>query len=445
MKKFSKKKELNIEKKDSSELKKEYSEEVTKRAKKARRERIWKVIQKVVIGVVVSTVICSVSRGIFVSSKNYFKNSDLIPQVTSELCTDMDLMHCSQRNDQIIRLKPNDDGNVCVYIADNVPQRTKQNIQSSLEYFNDIFDNVNDRFNFEVGSKAEYLADKALQKSTIKFDYKSLKNQVTGLNTHYQSWFDFPKKIFSSSKNAGVYCVSSYINLNKDYFEKFDDKMQQYTIRHEMMHSLGFDDVYDSKFDDFTTIMNVNNLYVTNEVSPSDMRRLYTAYCEDYVNADKTLNYEKLAEIREYLDNYENQYYDNVATVLKNAYSCECYEISNEELSNFKASYGLLDVKINADGKYEYDYNMASRDVNARSSGGGDIIKGKDYAILPNINTLGISRYYIVLKDEKGLNLYAVNVNTLNQNQETQNLTLKPGRTSANYSYSTIDGDSMQK
>lgn len=443
MKKFSKKKELNIEKKDSSQLKKEYGEEVIRRTKKARRERIWKIIQRVVIGAVVSTVICSVSRGFFVSSKNYFKNSDLIPQVTSELCTDMDLMHCSRRNDQILRLKPNDDGNVCVYIADSVPQRTKQNIQTSLDYFNDVFDDINDRYNFQVGNMAEYLADKAVQKSTIKFDYKSLKDDVVGLNNHKQSLFDFPKKIFTDSKNAGVYCISSNISLNKDYFEKYDDKMQQYAIKHELMHSLGFDDTYNAKFNDFTTIMNVNNLYITHEVSPSDMRRLYTAYCEDYVNTDKTLNYEKLTEIKEYLNNYEKQYYDNVASVLKNVFSGKCYEISNEELSNFKASYGLLNVKINADGKYEYDYNMASRDINARASGGGDIIKGKDYAILPDVNTLGISKYYIVLKDEKGLNLYSVNVNILSQNQE--NLILKPCIRVVNYSYSTKNGDSIQK
>ena len=59
MKKFNKKKELKSEKVDSSELGKYYDEEVLKKAKKARRQKIWKIVQRVVIGVVASTVICS--------------------------------------------------------------------------------------------------------------------------------------------------------------------------------------------------------------------------------------------------------------------------------------------------------------------------------------------------------------------------------------------------
>lgn len=448
MKKFNKKKELKSEKVDSSELGKYYDEEVLKKAKKARRQKIWKIVQRVVIGVVASTVICSTARNIFISGRSYFKNSDLIPQVTSELCTDMDMMHYEKYNNQIIRLKPNDDGNVCVYIADNVPQRAQQNIKSSLNYFNEIFDNVNDKFNFTVGNKAEYVADRALQNSTIKFEYKTLDEGTYGFNSHSQSLFDFPKKIFPESANNGKYCISSTISLNDRYFDKLDDKMQQFTIRHEMLHSLGFDDVYTNNYTEFATIMNVDNFYITNEISPSDMRRLYTAYCEKYVNSDKTLNYEKLAEVKEYLNNYETQYYQNVAEVLKDSFAGECYNITDEELAGFTAGYGLLDVKVNANGKYEYVYNKNAQDPSKLFAGSGTVVKGDNYAILPKIEICGFTRYYIILKDTNGLNMYYVNLDKTPIKEKISlkaNIVLRPAVPYTSYNYTPKTDDTMQR
>ena len=188
------KKELKSENVDSSELGKYYDEEVLKKAKKARRQKIWKIVQRVVIGVVASTVICSTARNIFISGRSYFKNSDLIPQVTSELCTDMDMMHYEKYNNQIIRLKPNDDGNVCVYIADNVPQRAQQNIKSSLNYFNEIFVNVNDKFN---SSTFFYFFSDDL-KTNLK-NYLVDNNYIDSL--HYYRVFDYSYGDYTFSLN----------------------------------------------------------------------------------------------------------------------------------------------------------------------------------------------------------------------------------------------------
>ncbi len=446
MKKNREKNNSNLEKIDSSEFG-GYNEQVLERAKKHHKQKIWKVIERVLIGVSLTAIEGSIVRNIFISGKSYFSNSDLIPKITSELCTDMDMMRYEKYNNEIIRLKPNDDGKVSVYISAKVPERTRQNIQNSLNYFNNIFDAVNDKFNFTIVDKADYIADKVIQKSTIKFDYKALEQEgLYGYNSHAQTMFDFPKKMFSESANNGKYCVSSEIFLNSLYFENLDDKMQEYTIRHEMLHSLGFDDVYGEDYKEFATIMNINNFYVTNEISPSDMRRLYTAYCDSYINSDKTINYEKLSEVKDYLISYEDKYYDNVANVLKDSFAGELKEISSEEIANFTAGYGLLDVKVNSNGEYEYVYNRNAIDPSKHFEGKGKIVKGTDYVILPKIEISGFTKYFIILKDSNGLNMYDISLDKKPIKQEISlkaNIVLRPAV--PYIKYTNIDNNGFQK
>ncbi len=394
-------KNLNLTQVDSSEF---ANDDGKQNSQKSKINRNKKIIKCILLGTITVALESSIVRTIYANNKSYFKNSDSISLVAKELSADMNIM---QYDDQIFRLKPNDNRKISVFIDSSVPARTSQIIQESLDYFNDIFDKVNDRFNFTLSNKADYIADRLIQKSTIKFDYKTLDNKTYGVNSQYRSlWADLPVKIWADNSNDGKYCISSKISLNKTYFENIDDQMQQYVIRHEILHSLGFADVYNKSNTTIDTIMHTDNMYIINELSPNDMRRIYTAYCDDYMNDDKTINYEKLNEIKNILNKYETKYYDNLAQIFKKAFNRKCNKFSDNELKNFSASYGLLDVTINDDGKYEYIYNKNSINPNTRFTGNGKVLKGNDYAFLPNLNFRGTNDYYIVLKDNIGLNIY---------------------------------------
>lgn len=412
--------------------------------KNKNKQKMVKIAKFVAITTLASAAVCRISRSIYVSTFRYFKNNDLISQVADKLDADMDIMTYEKYNDQLVRLKPNDDGKISVYIAKDIPQRTYQNIENSLDYFNNIFSNINNKYNFTIVDFAKYSADKLLQKSTIKFDYKVLDDNINAFNSHLQTIYELPKKLIAESKNNGKYCVSSTISLNKTYFDKeeYDDSLQRYTIRHELLHSFGFNDVY-TKITDFSTLMNVENMSITNEISPSDMSRLFIAYCDDYVNDNNTINYEKLDEIKDYLSEYQTTYFTHIADTLKKAFNNKVYDFSNEELRHFGASYGLLDVKMQNDMQYEYVYNKHAIDPNNSYYGKGDIIKGSDFAILPKITINNLCRYYIILKDEKGLNLYDFYIKT-DTTKFRKDIVMKPAIPYTTNFSSSLD-DTLQK
>lgn len=440
MKKFWKKKNLELE---NSKLPKDEIK-LTGIVKNKKKHKLAKIAKIVSITTLSSAVLCQLSRSVFVSAHRYFNNNDLISQVADKLDADMGLMTYKKYDNQMIRLKPNDDGKISVYIAKDIPQNTHQNIENSLNYFNDIFSNINKKYNFTIVDFAKYSADKLLQKSTIKFDYKVLEENTYAVNSHIQSLFELPKKLIPESKNNGKYCISSTISLNKTYFDKveFDDALQIHTIGHELLHSFGFADIY-NKLTDFSTLMNVENMSITNEISPSDMSRLFTAYCDDYVNDDNTINYKKLDEIKDYLNNYQTSYFTHIAETLKKSFNNKVYDFSNEELRHFYASYGLLNVKIQNDTQYEYVYNKNAIDPNNSFYGKGTVVKGSDFAILPKITINDISRYYIILKDEKGLNLYDIHIK-LDMTKIRKDIELKPGMPYPTNFSSSLD-DTLQK
>ena len=412
--------------------------------KNKNKQKMVKIAKFVTITTLASAAVCRISRSIYISTFRYFKNNDLISQVADKLDADMDIMTYEKYNGQLVRLKPNDDGKISVYIAKDIPQRTYQNIENSLDYFNDIFSNINNKYNFTIVDFAKYSADKLLQKSTIKFDYKVLDDNTLAFNSHIQTIYELPKKLIAESKNNGKYCVSSTISLNKTYFDKeeYDDSLQRYSIRHELLHSFGFNDVY-TKITDFLTLMNIENMSITNEISPSDMSRLFTAYCDDYVNDNNTINYEKLNEIKDYLSKYQTTYFTHIADTLKKAFNNKVYDFSNEELRHFGARYGLLDVKIQNDMQYEYVYNKHTVDPNNSYYGKGDIIKGSDFAILPKITINNLCRYYIILKDEKGLNLYDFYIKT-DTTKLRKDIVMKPALPCTTNFSSSLD-DTLQK
>lgn len=450
MKFFSKKKALrqqnnetennksNLSRLDSSEL----ASNTAPTPKINHKKRITKVV-KCIFNVAVTAGLASmITRIIYVNNKSYFKNSDSISLVANELGIDMNILQKEEYGDQIFRLKPNDNGKINVFIDSSVPAQTSQIIHEALDYYNDIFDKVNDRFNFVVSNQIDYITDSIIQKSTIKFDYKVIDDTAYGVNTQYRKLLaDLPVKFLADNKNDGKYCIKSHISLNKTYFDQLDSQRQEYTIRHEILHSLGFADVYDKGNTMLDTMMHTNNMYVINELSPNDMRRIYAAYCEDYMNNDKTINYEKLGEIKKELNTYETKYYDHLANILKKSFNGECKSFSNSELKNFSANYGLLDVYVNSDGNYEYTYNKNATDISKRLSGSGTIVKGVDYALLPNLNYRKGNDYYVIFKTSKGLNIYDFYLSWSKESNKIYNGTLRYNSFVTDYSQQNLDAE----
>ena len=143
------------------------------------------------------------------------------------------------------------------------------------------------------------------------------------------------------------------------------------------------------------------------------------------------------------MSKYQTTYFTHIADTLKKSFNNKVYDFSNEELRHFGASYGLLDVKMQNDMQYEYVYNKHAIDPNNSYYGKGDIIKGSDFAILPKITINNLCRYYIILKDEKGLNLYDFYIKT-DTTKLRKDIVMKPAIPYTTNFSSSLD-DTLQK
>lgn len=343
------------------------------------------------------------ARKLAVYSNSYIKNDSIIPEVAHELTVDLSILHNDAFNDQIVKLKPNNNNKVYVCVDNNVSARAKKNIANSLNYFNDIFDNINDRYNFELCDKATEIANRALANSTIHFDYKDTGNLVYGAT--YRN-FNKPvllKAIDKNSYYSNVYSIHSNISLNQQYFDKLSDFTQESIIRHELLHVLGIEDTYVG-FKEEASLLNVNYTSVINKVSPKDLARLYVLYDEALIADGNKINQAELARVKERISDYEKGYYAEVAKIVKNKLGKTDYKtITNDDIVGFTTIIDNIELTIGQNG--QFSYTSSKGDKGTRS-----IIKGSNYIVLPDIKNGNYEDFYVILKDENGLQAYNMSI-----------------------------------
>lgn len=359
----------------------------------------------VALTISVGAVVSFSARKIVVGNRDYLKNSNLIPKVTSELNVDTKMIRSGDLQYEFSRLKPNLNKKVMVYIDDSVPENTKNNIKNTLNEFNYVFDYINNDYNLEVCNYAEYLANKAVTNSTIKFVYKNIDKNDFGDNKITANKSLFHKIFTPNSLDKNVYIVGSTIYLNKTYFDNMTDFAQKDVISHELLHSFGFNDTYNADFEDETSLMNIGYQNVINILGPNDVKRLYCAYGKKHINSDGSFNQEKMDEVKEYINAYEDSYYEKLVSVIKNETGVEFEKINKEDLRNFEGKTGRISVKLDENaGSFSYVEDKENK------TGTGRVIMGADYAILPDIKSGNYTDFLIVIKNQNKLKVYNLSV-----------------------------------
>lgn len=382
-----------------------------------RSEKNWpKKVANIALTVVIGTVASFSARKIAVSNRNYIDNAKIMPKVASELNVDTHIMKCGDGEFDLIRLKPNLSKKVYVYIDKNVPDKARNNITRSLDKFNYLFDNINDDYNLEVCNYDEYLANKTILNSTIKFEYKTIDNNDYGKNATKINKTFLHKIVDEKSFNKNLYVVGSTIYLNKTYFEKMNDLEQQNVINHELLHSFGFNDTYNTEFDDETSLMNPYYTGLIKEIGPNDLKLLYLAYGKKHINNDESFNQEKMNEVKNFIYKYEDEYYKKLISFIKNETKIEFQKLSNEDIQNFAGKSGEFNVKIDKTGEtFSYKENIEGK------TGTGRIIKGEDYVILPDIVSKNYKDFLILLKNKNGIKVYNLNIYYNSNNEKVMN------------------------
>lgn len=396
MKKYNKKKTLS-----ASNTSKVSESELVKHPKK---KGFLSVVSDVLFYGIMSIAMVVNVRHIVAYSKNYIKNNDIIPDVANELSVDMSIMQNKDFNYEIVKLKPNSNNKVYVCVDNKVPERTQKNIISSLKYFNDLFDDINDKYNFELCDKATYIANYAMANSTVYFDYKNTGNFVYGLAERNCNKPLILKAFSEDAYYSNVYNLRSTIYLSSQYFDKLTDSTQESIIRHELLHIFGLEDTY-TGFKEEASLLNVDYTTVINKVSPKDLARLYILYDEALIEGGNKINQTELARVKERILNYEKEYYGDLVAILKDELGKTDYKpITNSDLERYSIAVNGMVITIDQDG--QFTYVSATGDKVTRS-----IIRGSNYVVLPDIRNGDYEDFYVLLKDENGIKTYNLEVN----------------------------------
>ncbi len=311
----------------------------------------------------------------FIANKDLLKNQSYQTEVLKQLDADMIIMQdFSYIKDgdlkKLVRLKPNKEKEICVEISSEITDKTKNNIEKSLTEFNEIFTNINDSYNFKIYETTEL--KEFNKKSTISFKYKTLDKNTYGLTTAEKS-----KNFFFSNVDAleNCYIKKATIYFDEKVFDSLSNSSQLYVIKHELLHSLGFSDLYDY-YDDETSLMNVGIVGYSNVLSPNDLKMLYVAYGNKHINNDGSFNQENLDKVKFYINEYEKNYYEHLIDIIKEKTDVELENINKEEILNLSLEYQKSKIQIEND-KFNYSLDNYSKE--------GNLICGKDYVILPDI------------------------------------------------------------
>lgn len=392
MKKVDKKKEL-----DSKAIKKlgKIGKDEFVKPKKSVTAKIGEVISWVVLGAVVGVLI---KIGV-TTTIPFIDNEDIMPEVAKELCVNIDTIKNDTFNGEIVRLKPNLSNNVYVYIDDKIEDRTQDNIRNSLEYFNNIMSDINDNYHFVECNKATYLSNLVLYNSTVSFDYEDL-----GAGKRGYADLGVNKALilqrFENIYNKNIYNMRNQIFLDKEKFAKMSDYTQISIIRHELLHVFGILDTYYGYAEE-ASLINVEYTGVINEIGPSDLRKLYLMYDKKLKSGKNTINQTELARVKEHISIYEEQYYAKIMDKIVEDNYLNLFDISDEEIANFSSVLSENGMRINIDENGNFTYE--SKD--GTYVGTREIVKGKNYVILPDISTKYKEDFYIIIKDKNGLHL----------------------------------------
>lgn len=372
-------------------------------------------IGNIIDGVVITMLASYMIKVGVATTKPFIDNKDIMPEVAKELTVNYKTLQSDAYNNQIVRLKPNIDNIIWVYIDKDISKRTKTNIRNTLKYFNNIMEDINQNYNFVEFGKVFYTGNSILYNSVINFKYGTLGSSNYGLSSMGPNK-PFIAKSIDGYYNRNVYNMRNKIYFDKVKFEELSDFTQTGIIRHEMLHILGLQDTYYGYAEE-ASLMNVAYTSIINEISPSDLRKLYVMYDEKLKLSKNTINQEELLRVKTVIRNYEDVYYNKIVNrIMRDNKTLSPLDISDEELVNYSTTTAQgIEISIDDNGMFTYSYK------DGKYTGTREIVKGKNYVILPDVSTKNEEDYYIILKDENGLyikNAYTYGPNTSEEEEQ---------------------------
>ncbi len=330
------------------------------KAKQQNRKGVLKAIKRGALGAVAITSLIiggpyAYNKLQYVSNINNgnYKSQPQITQAAQMFGADMRITNYLSNYVQSPRLVHNNGAPIYVYINDNFGQKDIDLIKKSLNYYEDVFKNINPDYKFEVVSYNKYKQAKGKHDTTIIYTLEDI--DASGRYISRPAVFNFN------------YVVGATIKLDSN--SGIQEKDRYYTLVHEMAHAFGLGDVYytgDHKNVDIMhsdTVMSQSQVATDiSELFPNDYKVLNALYNESYLKNGKVDN-EKVQEIVERIEKYEQDFFVKAEKVLKDYNHTNKFEsLDMEEVKTLTFTKNTLSIspkyQVYAKQTITFDDNM---------------------------------------------------------------------------------------
>lgn len=306
------------------------------------------VLDAALIGTSTVFVGAAVSEGVAAVKPllNEYKNDEQISQDSMLFDANMDLANIHARNvifkTEFKRLPHNGDKPIYVSIDSKFNEDEVEQINKALEYYEDLFKDINSNYRFEVVSKEKVFIEHTFGNTTITFEKDELPIFAAGLN-----------KQRANLLNSNFLRQNNIIISNNalDYY---------YTLIHEIGHSFGLADVTR----DFTDVDYHNTFYSQTEINkrvsmlyPSDVAILYSMYGQYYRDGNNLLP-EKVEIAKQSFEDYKTKFYQKLTDVTLSYFNVENQFIDIQALQSttlVNQNVFIFDPNISAVSRYIYE------------------------------------------------------------------------------------------
>lgn len=311
--------------------------------------------------------------------------------------------------DKYIRLKMDEDKPVIVEYQEDMEQREIDIIKKVVEYYNKVFQTINENYKFEVKEDGQ----------KIPKEYTS----ISFVNV------DKPGRVVGESiarddirVGAGEWIVNkAEIQLDWEAIKDKEDAYIYGVALHEFSHAIGLGDVYINSYNqiDRSTVMHVDTWGDINHLFPNDYAILQSLYSNEY---KKNSTYEDaIKTVNEKIERYTNSFYKFYAKHLQEngiaTNKMQEGEIPhNITWCNFKENKGMNFYELNINGN-KCEFILKDENGNCLQKSQGDVIFQDGILFLKGIVIDDASQYshnYDFLKGKKMKLMFSIYIDKNN-------------------------------
>lgn len=350
-----------------------------------------------------------VTRNSIMSNKKYLKDNAQVVYDANLFDANLDVMKLFSNqfgSTETVRLKHNNNEPIYVTLSKDITKpEIIDTIKKGLNYIENVFSDINNKYRFEIIDKKTALAKKAIGKAVINIKTKEEFKSFTKLGDNTVLTNKSLLDVLSNNNKTNIYTVSSFINLKSDLLNESSLKSNRtlFVLIHELLHCFGLGDVY-YPHDDKLTFMNVGYGFFSEMLSPNDLRCLYATYCEKHIKSDGSIDVNKVNEIKTKLDKYENEYFNTISKKI-----ITDSKITPTPITNLN---GTFEITL-AGNKHTFNVNKQTVELTITDKNNkelktytGTIQYGENFAVLKNFNTedntKDLNLFFTLYKNQEG-------------------------------------------